>query len=405
LISSKFKELIKAGWSEDCGYKSRSELDMAVICELLRNGMDDNQIRDVFQKYEIGIKYRERRDGDKYLAYSISKARAFMKDNVGSPQPATDSEIKRLVSLEDFAIDKDDRPALIEGVLWRGDILLLYGASGIGKSVYVTNTIGALVNGIKCLELWPSVQCKVGLFDYELPEDELRSRSFTVFGFNPNFFVNSYAGRRLNDDKHVTEIETNIKELNLDVIVIDPLSAACDVKSENDPAMREVMNRIRGIAKRNNVAVIVVHHTGKDRLAEDGTLLPKTPRGHSSISDAVDLELQILGTESNDVTRLQCTKSRRTRGVVRRGWDCHFVYDSDTMMIMPETEVRAVKQEVANLIKDTRARFNLSQTRFGELVGVPKLTVTRWESGIQPHTLHLLKIRKVVEDLVAGKVS
>ena len=38
--------------------------------------------------------------------------------------------------------------------------------------------------------------------------------------------------------------------------------------------------------------------------AEDGKPLPMTPRGHSSISDAVETELQILATERPNITSL-----------------------------------------------------------------------------------------------------
>lgn len=60
-------------------YRSRSEADMAAICGMVRFGYTDEEIIDVFSKFKIGEKYRERgRSGNKYLSYSIAKARSFI---------------------------------------------------------------------------------------------------------------------------------------------------------------------------------------------------------------------------------------------------------------------------------------------------------------------------------------
>ncbi len=318
----------------------------------------------------------------------------------GSFKQTDGREIKYLVNVQDFDANEDERLPIIENVLWPSDVLLLYGSSGVGKSIYLTNIIGALVNGTKCLELWNTNRARVGLFDYEMPEDELKQRALTIFGHNQNFFVNSYAGSKLEDDFHVIEIETNIKTHNLDVIFLDPLSAACHVENENSPEMREVMNRIRGIAQRNSVAVVVVHHTGKDRFLEDGRLLPKTPRGHSSIGDAVDFEFQVLSGGRSERTRLECTKSKRTRGEVRKGWSAYFIYDLETLLLSPEEQISAEASQIVAEIKSARARLELTQIDFAERLNVSERTVKRWEAGeYQPHSLHLLRIKRLLEEL------
>jgi len=56
-------------------YPSRSEADMAVITALVNAGVADKIIKQVFQKYPIGEKYRQHKAPSKYLQHNIDKAR------------------------------------------------------------------------------------------------------------------------------------------------------------------------------------------------------------------------------------------------------------------------------------------------------------------------------------------
>ena len=67
-------------------YSSRSEADWAVICRMVEVGYDDDQIRAVFTNPQYGIseKYldnqkNQRGSGDKYLRFTIQKARRLTK--------------------------------------------------------------------------------------------------------------------------------------------------------------------------------------------------------------------------------------------------------------------------------------------------------------------------------------
>jgi len=62
-------------------YKSRSESDMAVVCALVRFNYTNAEIKDIFvnDDWKIGEKFKEKGEyGEKYLSYSISKARNFI---------------------------------------------------------------------------------------------------------------------------------------------------------------------------------------------------------------------------------------------------------------------------------------------------------------------------------------
>ncbi|MEI9477204.1 MAG: phage/plasmid primase, P4 family [Deltaproteobacteria bacterium] len=74
-ISQKIKSLILHG--NDGSYPSRSEADMAVITTLVRHGIKEDTIRQIFQTYPIGEKYRSAPSPEKYLEHSIKSAEQF----------------------------------------------------------------------------------------------------------------------------------------------------------------------------------------------------------------------------------------------------------------------------------------------------------------------------------------
>ena len=58
------------------GYRSRSERDWAVICDLIAAGATDKLILQLFEKQAIGDKYRDLTTPKQYLPHTISKARS-----------------------------------------------------------------------------------------------------------------------------------------------------------------------------------------------------------------------------------------------------------------------------------------------------------------------------------------
>jgi DNA-binding MarR family transcriptional regulator len=78
-LSADTCELIQKGAPKG----ERSEADWRVVCELVRAGAADDDIHAVFVHFAIGSKFDEQ--GDKYLARTISKARAIA---IESPQVA-----------------------------------------------------------------------------------------------------------------------------------------------------------------------------------------------------------------------------------------------------------------------------------------------------------------------------
>jgi putative DNA primase/helicase len=72
-VTDKIKSLILHG--TDGSYSTRSEADMAVTIALVNKGLGENEIRQIFQTYPIGAKYREHSSPNDYLNHNIQKAK------------------------------------------------------------------------------------------------------------------------------------------------------------------------------------------------------------------------------------------------------------------------------------------------------------------------------------------
>jgi hypothetical protein len=251
--------------------------------------------------------------------------------------------------------------------------------------------VSGLINGKRVLGIWKSKKSIVGLADYEMPPDELKERYMTVIGDHPGFFIASFVGDDLDDPRHIEELEYNINELGLDVLIIDPLSAAFDASFENSPTAGRVMRGVRALARRNHCAIIVVHHTGIPRYDEEGNQLPLTPRGHSSIRQPVDVELQIVPTRIENRTTLLCTKSRRAKSIVRPEWRRDFVFDPDAFRLTPLHEYDEDKEELLRRFRAVARSLNLSGRALANEFDVSERQIRRYLAGENyPDDAHLL---------------
>lgn len=81
-VAERIKKFILNGWVQGCGYRSRSELDHAVVIALVRAEHTDDEITALFRdtSNKISSKYYDKgSDGDRYLATTIASAREWVK--------------------------------------------------------------------------------------------------------------------------------------------------------------------------------------------------------------------------------------------------------------------------------------------------------------------------------------
>jgi hypothetical protein len=285
---------------------------------------------------------------------------------------------------------------LIKGVLRRGDILMIYGPSGVGKSIYMLNIAAALVEGKLVLGLWKCKQCNVGLADYEMPPSEIKLRCITLLGDNKNFVAGSFAGRKIYDPSHINELECAIKDNQLSILVIDPLAAAYESRYENQPLIDRDMKTIRSLARRNNCAIILVHHTGRPQYDINGREKPFLPRGHHSIIDAADVIFRVLEGGSPNVTSFDCIKTKYSNDKgIYVDWGRHFVYDPDSLSVY-----HPGKEDFVNRLISAQRSLKLSNRKVAPMFDVSDRQIGRWRNGVNyPDEEKLPKYFEVLQQL------
>jgi hypothetical protein len=184
------------------------------------------------------------------------------------------------LSLEEFMSISISNDAPIAFTLKRGEIGLLSAVTNRGKSTLIRNALLSLACG---KEFFPMVESgkprKVLLLDFETSlerlQPDLRSmtRHFTSEEMRlvaENFFV--MCEGRINEDpislskyQHSLEVQQFARIKKIDLIVVDTLSAAFDLRNENDNAevTRLALKPLRNLAQKVGSSLIAVHHIGK----------------------------------------------------------------------------------------------------------------------------------------------
>jgi energy-coupling factor transporter ATP-binding protein EcfA2 len=239
--------------------------------------------------------------------------------------PALQAQVRELIEARarGDAIEPLDLDELLSGPLpetaWRwqrwlaqGDLALLAGDPGIGKSIVMLLLADAVRRGADFL----GESCErgtVGLFDYENPLDEAAKRlrrvgvtaqeheGFCLFHCPP-LDLGSPAG--------VQAFAETVERHQLDLIVIDSLRRAAPGLDENDSAaVSSVLSPLRSLTAASGRTVVVVHHSRK-RTGDNSSEANQMVRGSLDLVASVDALLYIRSKESGTFT-LEHAKSRR----------------------------------------------------------------------------------------------
>ena len=127
-VSPKIKDLILKG--NDGTYSSRSEADMAVIIALVSKGVGDDAIREIFQNYPIGEKYREHSSPEKYLEHTIREAKKLSN--------LTEEERQNPLFISG-SLNKSDKGIKLDVVKYQEYIVKKYEIKKVGDAYFKYN--------------------------------------------------------------------------------------------------------------------------------------------------------------------------------------------------------------------------------------------------------------------------
>jgi hypothetical protein len=210
------------------------------------------------------------------------------------------------IPADQFA-DGKPLPWLIKGVLPQAELVVMYGASGSGKSFLALDMAAALTRGIDWNGNEVARACKAAYVAAEAAGGfKKRMRAYAkqngvplsvlpwVIPDCPNF---------LSVKDPAAVIEGSNTTGPYDVVILDTLSAITPGMSENDSAdMGKIIEYCKLVHRKTGALVIVITHSGKD--ASRGA------RGHSSLKAAADAEIEVVRDGRTDKRHFSITKQK-----------------------------------------------------------------------------------------------
>lgn len=201
---------------------------------------------------------------------------------------------------------------LVEDLVCRGDIHLLLGEPGIGKSWLTMSLALAVAQGA---DNWLNHKLvkggKVLYFDEENPEDLIFDR-FRKLGMSTTDatkirYINNQ-GIRL--DKMADELLEEALEWEPTLIVLDSLAAVHSADENSSSAMRSLYNdAIKPLARNTDAAIFLIHHVTKT----DSNSSFKRSRGSGDIPASIDAGFDVREVGVSTLALAQFKSRRRQR--------------------------------------------------------------------------------------------
>jgi hypothetical protein len=181
---------------------------------------------------------------------------------------------------------------LIKGVMPKGELGVIFGASGSGKTFVVLDLAFAIARGID----WRGKRTKKGRVVIIAAEGggafAIRAKAYAKYhGLRldeiPDIFVITAAPNFLEGDD-IADIIAEIRALgNIDAIVIDTLAQVSPGANENTSEdMGRLLANVRTLHNLTGATPYLVHHAGKD--------LSRGSRGWSGLKAAADVQIEVL---------------------------------------------------------------------------------------------------------------
>lgn len=200
------------------------------------------------------------------------------------------------------------REWLLEGLIGAGDVVLLVGEPGVGKTYFFLDLGVQVATGRAFLDLATS-SSPVLIVDEESGNRRLQDRLERIMrgrGIAPGSdiplsYITMAGFSFLVDPMWFTDLELAIEETGARLVILDALADIMLTGDEN--AVRDaqpVFRGLKGVAEQTGATIVVVHHANRAGQY----------RGSSAIPGAVDLALQLSRKEKTGPVTVETTKAR-----------------------------------------------------------------------------------------------
>jgi archaellum biogenesis ATPase FlaH len=197
---------------------------------------------------------------------------------------------------------------IVKNLLPAGELAVIYGAPGSGKTFFVLDLMAAIARGIE----WQRQMVRQGSVVYICTEDDagvrLRLKAYQQhhgvrFEDHPFYIVEDVPNLREKPSVD-SQIAAIMKVGPVSVVVVDTLAASMPGGDENSGKdVGFVLDQCKEIHRKTGAIVVLVHHSGKN--------VKLGARGWSGINGALDVEIQVTCSGENHTALV--TKQRNGR--------------------------------------------------------------------------------------------
>jgi hypothetical protein len=220
---------------------------------------------------------------------------------------------------------------LLEDLLCRRTLTVLYGDGGVGKTALIVTEALSLASGKPLLGQRIFERCRTLVLSFEDDEEELRRRMLAgvrYYNVEKNQLGDylhcgaiTHSDLRLAQTEYgehksgrlVESLDAKIRQHRIDVVILDPFVKTHAVAENDNVAIDFVAGLLTSLAVRHNVAVMVAHHTRKGPASPGNA---DSGRGASSLKDAARVAYTLTKMSSTEARRF-CLSEDERRFLIR----------------------------------------------------------------------------------------
>ena len=184
---------------------------------------------------------------------------------------------------------------------------LLIGKPKIGKSHWLGAFAAAATTGQQFMGMPFTKPCKVMWLQAEIIQEFLKNRIdlyYEPYRHDPDLLALGHANliptgrlrKNLMRDQDINAIAESIDYHQPDIVMIDPIINFFDGEENSNQEIHNLLSRIDRLIELFGVAVIIAHHTGKER-ADDASFM--SARGGSAFAGWMDSGIKLMGQRPN----------------------------------------------------------------------------------------------------------
>jgi hypothetical protein len=231
--------------------------------------------------------------------------------------PAATARVFRRCDIRLRSTDYPPQPWLAENVLSRKAVTMLIGPPDVGKSFWLTRCAitAALGQDWGAVKFAGVVRKVLTVFTEEPEAVQARRREAALLACGADVSkldgqllplategtAELFKGRDLTPTQAWRELIAEVERFGPDILVLDPLAELHDLPENDNTFMRGVTGKLRALALRYDLAVLMAHHTPKNLRDEDtvpGSLA--MARGAGSIGAATRIAFTLTRVGAKD---------------------------------------------------------------------------------------------------------